>query len=344
MNFQGIGEVQGISHLKNTYNSMSLSQTTNATDYATMNKHLWFTYYAKLFSNLATSFFLYENLPSNIPSDFIEKELFYNGYVGLVESETSGFFAVDGVMTEEFNIYKKNSRYKVNTPVELKRQLNIKDKYDIIYPENKEFIWGYDSCIILGNTINYEPYASEVMLFCEKLAMIELAIQQNRMILQKPFIVIGDDDNMNSVENIFKSIFNVEPYQKVKLQKKEDGTEEYRQMKDFISTLNLGGQSHLSELQDEKQRVIGQVLTLLSINNINIDKSERLTYAESVSNNGLLSASNMVRLKPRKDNIETFNLLTGENVTVTVNPMISNFNIDEFSDEIEKDIEGEYNE
>lgn len=344
MKFEGIGNIQGISQMKSQYNTNVLAQTSNPTDYAQLNKKLWANYYGNFFSNLATSFFLYEDLPNNIPFDFMERQFYTNGLISLVETKNTGFFALDGVITNEFNVYYKGVNFQPNTRVELREQLGIKDKYEIIYPENKLATWGNDKAVVIGNTQTYQPYIQEVALFCEKLAMIELAIQQNRMLLSKPFIVVGNEDNMRSVENMFKSIFNLDPYVKVSEQKTENGTTDFTQMKDYITTLNLGTQSHLVDLQDEKQRIIAQLLTLLGINNISIDKNDRLTHAESISNSGLISANINVRLKPRKEGFECFNELTGHKVKVNVNEMISNFNMQTVTDIIDEDIEGDYNE
>lgn len=83
----------------------------------------------------------------------------------------------------------------------------------------------------------------------------------------------------------------------------------------IIQVLNLQiPVDYLPRLKDEFNNKLSEMLTMFGINNIGVDKKERLVSAEAEGNNQLINASGNVYLDSRLEAIELLNLRFGGKV------------------------------
>lgn len=69
--------------------------------------------------------------------------------------------------------------------------------------------------------------------------------------------------------------------------------------------------------------VVGELLTLLGINNLEISKKERLVVAEAEVNKQEVGINLLSFLKPRMDSVDRINALFKTNIKVSVNPLLT---------------------
>lgn len=73
---------------------------------------------------------------------------------------------------------------------------------------------------------------------------------------------------------------------------------------------------HLPDLRNEKNSIMNEFLTFIGINNVNINKKERLVEAEAEANNELISLDLNMFLNKRKEAISIINNKFGSNIKV----------------------------
>ena len=161
-----------------------------------------------------------------------------------------------------------------------------------------------------------------------------MTIQLNRNAQVTPFFVFVDDKSVLSLKNIFNKIQSFEPVVNLNRQKGKDGTDDFKQLDDYIKVFRTDAPFLLDKLHDEKNRVMNQLLTFIGINNNPIDKKERLVTAEAISNNGAISANIEVGWKARRTAVDLINKCYGLNIEVKPAEYIQMFNMEK----IEKDL------
>ena len=301
------------------------------------NRQAFYDFYFNYFYNIIVNYFTWYNLPDGIDEIFIERKLIENGHIAFFEDEELGYLLQSGTRGERLNIYDQPTTYlPVNASnVKFERMVIAYSQadFDFINKEhnkNKRL----KPCIVIPNNNFYEPYLHYIHLFCEKLADIEMTIQLNRNAQVTPFFVFVDDKSVLSLKNIFNKIQSFEPVVNLNRQKGKDGTDDFKQLDDYIKVFRTDAPFLLDKLHDEKNRVMNQLLTFIGINNNAVDKKERLVTAEAISNQGAISANIEVGWKARRTAVDLINKCYNLNIEVKPAEYIQMFNMEK----IEKDL------
>lgn len=324
------------------FNKHNLSTIDNEKNYAIANKQFWFSFYFDYFMDILANYFIWNEVPASIDKLFIERSLHFYGYIGFINTENFGLVCANGAMGNRLDLYDNPTSFtpinKTNTPfegyneqtnkIETKTTWEINWYEDMLSPNNATMVY---------NTVYHKPSVYYIDGFCSKLALIEQAIQLNRNAQNKPFMVAVDDKTMFSMKNLINNIMAGDPVVYVNARKNRNKEIENVQINDLIQVLRLDTPFILDKLQDEKQRVIGQILTFMGINNIPIDKAERLVVAEAESNNQLLNATTEMRLRPRRAGIERVNKAYGTNMSVEINNMIREYTYDRVMNDLDSE-------
>lgn len=80
---------------------------------------------------------------------------------------------------------------------------------------------------------------------------------------------------------------------------------------DFIKAIKTDAPLVFDKLQEYKKQIWNEALTYLGINNVMIEKSERLITDEANSNNELINLNLQASLAPRQEACKQFNELYG---------------------------------
>lgn len=303
------------------------------------NRQAFYDFYFNYFYNITVNYFSWYNLPENINEIWLEKKLISNGHVAIFEDDEIGFVMQSGTMGQKLNLYDMPTTYiPVNASgFNFKRKSIAYSQQDfdtIVNLKKAENKWSKDPCIVIPNNNFYEPYLGYIHLFCEKLADIEMTIQLNRNAQLTPYFLFVDDKSVLSLSNIFNKIQSFEPVVKLNRQKSKDGSDDFKQLDDYVKVFRTDAPFLLDKLHDEKNRVMNQLLTFIGINNNPVDKAERLVTAEAISNNGIISANIEVGWKSRRNAVKLINEVYGLNIEVKPAEYIQQFNMEK----VEKDL------
>lgn len=268
---------------------------------------LTFKLYSDIFELIATSQFEWLNLPKSMNEDFLEDCLYFNGMASLLEHETLGKINTACVQNGKLNIY--------NLPTAL-------NCFSFSFSENRKLYTGFknddtskNSCIIVFNNRKRENTFSTMELFAYRLYNATRICDININAQKSPIVISGNDKNLLTLQNLYAKYDGNEP---VIFVNKDivSGNE--------LSTVDTDTKFVAKDIQEIKKEIFNEALTFLGINNINVEKKERLVSDEASSNNELVNFMLQSRLIPRQKAVEQFNELFGTNIQVRVRSDLNN--------------------
>lgn len=247
---------------------------------------------------LAVSRFQYKNLPATVSRRVIEKSLIERGSVLFFKNDIMGFLALPSTAASRVNIYD----------VPKVRRVNTASGYHTTRTEQNS--------VLIFNDDTRTPFIDTVAFYANKLTRLEMAKDTNIVQLMRPKIIRTNKDNENSVRQMLNKVELGEPYI---LYEDEDnilsggnGTE----------ILDLTSPIIIPDIDKAKFTVLGEYLSRLGYNNINIYKSEHLTVDEGNANNENIMAFRESALQSRRDGLEQVNRMFGLNIEVEFSPNV----------------------
>lgn len=254
-----------------------------------LNNATYNDFYNRL-KQIALLQFEWINLPSGMDAEFLEETLFYYGKSAFLEHEY-GIINTKCSYNGNLNIY--------NHPT----QLNC---YAINFQANKIVYYGFnnqnelpskDTCILVKNNFEMVPTSSALDLFAYRLYNCQRTIDININAQKTPILILTTDKQKLTVINTYEQYEGNYPViygDKANLDPNS------------ITSINTKAEFIADKLHQELINIWNECLTFLGINNIMINKKERLITDEANSNNDLTNINLYARLAPR---IEACNLL-----------------------------------
>ena len=240
-------------------------------DYAREERMLVKTHYTRTLKRMIINHFEWQNLPTEIPQEFIENELYNKGYV--IYHEEFGFPQFSAGTIVGLNLYNEPTAVTITDVTGMCRTITDRDKFVVVYNDNLRT----DS-------------ASDVNYFANNLQEIRRTFNLNLKQLKTPVITACDESQLESVKDFYGKV--------------DDGVPFIAVTKDFISSTNfevldLKATSHIRELAEAEATEWANALTFFGVNNVNIMKKERLITDEAESNNELIQNSAEIYLTAR---------------------------------------------
>jgi hypothetical protein len=259
---------------------------------------------------------------------YLELCLYYFGQCAFLKDEKYGFINTKAVSNGKLNIYG------------LPTSLNC---FSYEYSETRKLYTGinedeYDSCILVRNNAERLPTAPTLELYAKRLYEAERTCDVNIKALKTPIILRGDENALLTLKNLFEKYDGNEPVMIV--DKKQLG-------KDVIEAIKTDAPVLFDKLMIYKMQIWNEALTYLGINNVAVEKKERLVESEATGNNELINLNLESRLNVRKLACKEFNdyfKKTGTSEEIDVKVRSDLFNIVKTTDSIydlpkeEKDI------
>ena len=285
---------------------------TTPQDYAQeANAEANFIYFTYLY-NLALNMFSYENLPEGIDPFYLEWCLQNIGYCVFFEDERIGHIVSQCTLGGRINHQQQPTSYHTVDPSGfIQKTLKI------------------DEAVLIKNTPLYLPIVPTLNYYAKELSLCSRTIEENLQKQWTPYIITGDKRTLNS----FKAFMN----------QVKKGVSTIFTSKGFdpnsIGILNTTAPYIAESINVTKQSIMRECMTILGIDNANMDKKERVQTAEVNANNMQIIASRDVMLKERERACEKINKKYGLNIKVKF------ANSDEIEEKIKTDEveEDEYN-
>ena len=262
------------------------------------NKLNVLTYYDYLnrFERVARSVFEWINLPSSMNGEYLEKTLYMYGQASILKDKNYGFINTQVSDSGNVNIYGlPTTLHCYSYDYQTNRKLFVGN--DGLSNEEKKKL-EYNEAILVQNNWDRIPTEGTMNLFAMRLYEAERTSDINLKAQKTPILILVDEKQRLLMENLYNQYDGNRPFifgDKLQIDK------------NLINAISTEAPFVLDKLQDYKKEIWNEALTFLGINNIMIDKKERLITDEANSNNELINLNLQSFLAPRKLACKQFN-------------------------------------
>lgn len=249
-----------------------------------------FNMYMQIFEDVARSMFEWVNLPDSMDARWLEFALYYDGMAAMLKDEKFGFINTRAACASAFNIYGLPTKLQCYS-YEYHTQRSV---YSGLLPNVKDT----QQCILVQNNWNRTPTFAAMELFSYRLYEAQRSIDTNVKSMKFPTLILTNDKQRLSMINMYNEYDGNQPVI-VADKNLMDNNE--------LKSLRTDAPFVADKLQEYKKEIFNEALTYLGINNIMVDKKERLITDEANSNNELINLNLEKFLAPRKEACRLFN-------------------------------------
>ena len=279
-----------------------------------------YTDYLLRFKRIAMSMFEWINLPRSMNARYLEMCLFYFGKAALLKDKTYGFINTKCAGTGYVNIYglptklhcfsydfdSERKLYTGLNPLDSEKQREAKEIYE---------------CILVQNNWDCEPTISTMELFAYRLYEASRVCDINITAQKTPVLLVADETQRLFLENLYQQYNGNQPF--IFGDKAQFG-------ENAVKSINTQAPYVADKITEYKKEIWNEALTFLGVNNIMLEKKERLVTDEANSNNELINLNLQSFLAPRQEACRQFNEkfgLTGTDREISVRVRSDLFNI-----------------
>lgn len=241
------------------------------------------------FRMLATSRFEWEGLPEGIEERHVERFLFDHGKAIFFRDPRMDFMCLEAQDSGQLNVY--------GDPV----------GYTAIGFNYHKWL-SNDDCVIIENNALRKATHDFVMFYVNKITEAERTMDVNVKSCKTPYIIACDDKDVLTFKRIFQLIDGNTP---AIYADKGLNLEAIQVLK--TDAVFLG-----NDLMDYKKSVENELLTFLGVNNLTVDKKERVNLSEANSNNQMIESFSELQLQARKTACERIRERFGVDISVKI--------------------------
>lgn len=250
--------------------------------------------YLERFKKIALSMFEWENLPESMNQRYIEECLYYKGQAALLKDDKYGFINTQCCSNGQINIYG------------LPTALNC---FSFGYSKDKKLYTGLndensqkDSCILVMNNWECVPTCSTLELFAYRLYEAERTCDVNIKAQKTPVLVVVDETQRLTMENLYSQYDGNRPVIFGDKNQLQNGV---------LKAISTEAPYITDKVSEYKKEIWNEALTFLGIQNIAVNKKERLVTDEANYNNEVTNLNLQSFLIPRQEACKQFNKLFG---------------------------------
>lgn len=249
----------------NNFLDISRNNFENISDIS--DEQIQFVIYYMTFCNVALSAYQW-NIPDEyeqINADFIERLLHYKGRAAVINDKTRGLLVAD------FTTKQSNINF-----LGFPKEITAVDVFN-----NNEVIGNYSTgdFVIIKNNAMLLPTNLICLKFAQQITQIIQAMDVNTANQKFPIVLQGTREQKTSLEALIKNIDNNFQYVFID---KELNVED-------IKNLNVAPPFIAEKLYNILNQKKNELLTLIGINNVNIEKNSGVSDTEVMSNNDIVS-------------------------------------------------------
>lgn len=246
----------------------------------------WFRFYQRSLRNLVYSMFEWKGLPETVNPLYLEKTLHVNGLIAFYDDPRFKEMCVAGTPMY-LNPY--------NQPTTFKSAMYMYHKEFQLYTHlmTRQQAKDLNVGVLCANQINdYASSEQAIFLYAALLAENKQTKLISQNALKIPYVFKGTPEQVLSIKNIFEKIEANEPL---------IVEDEEQELLDKFKILNTNAPFLLDKIQADRMDTYNEFLTDFGINNVNIQKKERVNRDETNSNNELILHNRNKFLVPRKE-------------------------------------------
>lgn len=259
---------------------------------------------------IALSIFEWNNLPTSMNERKLEMDLFDKGMATLLKDEKYGFINTSCSSSGDLNIYGLPTRlncysFEYQTMRKLYTgSLGVSEAQKKAR-ENQE-------CILVMNNWDLLPTSTTLELYAYKLYEADMSALVNIKAQKTPVMILINENQKLAMENLYSQYDGNKPF----IFGDKDSLSP-----DQIKALRTEAPFVADKIQEYKNTIWNEALQFLGINNIMIEKKERLITDEASSNNEVVNLNLQSFLIPRLEACRQFNEkfgLTGTDKEISV--------------------------
>ena len=283
--------------------------------------------YLERFKKIALSMFEWVNLPESMNQRYLEECLYYKGQAALLKDDNMGFINTQCCSNGQINIYG------------LPTALNC---YSFGYSKDKKLYTGLndenaqkDTCVLVMNTWERVPTAATLELFALRLYEAERTCDVNIKAQKTPVLITVDESQRLTMENLYSQYDGNKPMIFGDKNQLQSGV---------LKAINTDAPYIADKVTEYKKEIWNEALTFLGINNMAVNKKERLVTDEANYNNELTNLNLQSFLIPRQEAAKQFNELfglTGTDKEISVRVRSDLYNIIKQEDSIVADYDND---
>lgn len=271
-----------------------------------------YIYFMQRLKSIAISSFDWDGLPHSVRQQNLELSLLRKGralfyYDDILER----YLAMRCICNGPFNVYDE--------PVRRRAYANNGYQYEAT---------DVDSVLIWDNYLHEDVWPT-ISMFAKRLTNIEITKDINLRAQKTPIMILCDDRQRLTMENLFLKIDTGSP---VIMGSKNLDLES-------VKVLNLEAPYLVDKLQDEKVNVLHEAFSFLGVGSMEIVKRERYITSEMQTSQESNVAQRASRLKARQEAAKLINDMYGLNLSVSYSPIG-----DQIADQMLRDAEREVTE
>lgn len=271
---------------------------------ARVNTNSMRQYYNRLVE-LSVSMFEWKNVPDSVDVRFLELCLFTYGYCLFFKDEVLGYLTLNGAIGGKFNVYRIPTTRNAIASNGYHKELTDKDS------------------VIIYNNFMHLNSMMEVVQYATRLGNLDRAIDVNVNAQKTPILISCEESQRLTLKNLYM---------------KYDGNQPFifgdKQLNpNSLKAINTGATYVADKMYTLKTEIWNEALTYLGINNVNIQKKERLITDEVSRNQGGVVASRYSRLEMRKKACKEINKMFGLEMDVEYRQSVEDYAVEPDAEE-----------
>ena len=289
------------------------------TDSALVNDATYFDYLER-FKRIALSMFEWVNLPKSMNARWLERCLYYNGQASLLKTKDYGFINTNCSSSGKINIYGLPTRLNCYS-FEFQSIRKLYTGLNPLDTEKQREAKETNECILVLNNWEGIPTCKTMELFAYRLYEAEMTAMTNIKAQKTPVLVVVDEKQRLMMENLYSQFDGNQPF--IFGDSGQFNT-------DILKAIKTDAPFIADKVMEYKKEIWNEALTYLGVNNIMLEKKERLVTDEANSNNELINLNLQSFLAPRLEACRQFNEkfgLTGTDKEISVRVRSDLYNI-----------------
>ena len=266
----------------------------NETDLAMLVNDQTMIDYLDRLRMLATSLFTWQGLDEIAgtgASRFLEQVLYDDGRACFVKDDKLSFLVLRANPSDKLNVYQ------------LPEKINA---WSFGYNKTFEF----DDIVFIMNNELMKPTLASMNLFAYRLYETERTIDINLDAQKTPILIEGDTKTILTLKNVYMQYSGNTPF--------IFGNKQF-DISNKLNVLKTDAPYLVDKLDVHKHQIFNDALTLLGIDNANVDKKERLITNEVESNEQLINYYLNCWYKTRKKACDDINKKYNLNIKIVLN-------------------------
>lgn len=256
------------------------------------------SFWERLLVSMALATVKWNNVPAGIDPRAMEWILLYYGCGGLFMEDGGHLFAqasYSGMM----NMYWNPNETLLVAPNNMQWERHAQ-------PFAKDGMLFDADCAIAWDNMLRVPLVPMLKRYAKRIARYDSVMDTNIEAQRTPWIVAAAPENKRNAQVMQSKLESNDQYWK--LMQGMEGTLPY--------VLNTQAPFVADKVNEQKHVLINEALTLIGIDNSNVDKRERVQTAEVLSNNEQIMAMRESRMRSREQFCERCNALFGLDMSV----------------------------